>query len=192
MKNRIMLTYLISLMHLLILCSCNQKPEPETYLIPSDFIGKVNILFNQNGTPVKYKNVNGQEVIHTPQIGEPVKYENGRRVYEIPASGILLTQFKDEYGFVDRKYYSVDATGKRTELEVFKFEHFKKDSAGYVVKNNIQKGVFGDGTSVSYGNMNLKAQDFYVSAYNQLDSFFTKEYLKNFNEKVERITRLKL
>lgn len=192
MKNRIMPTFLMRLLHFLVLSSCNQKPEPEIYLIPADFTGNVNILFNQNGTPVKYKDVNGHEAIYTPQTGQPVKYEDGKRVYEIPADGILLTQFKPEFGIVDRKYYSVDSARKRTELEVFKFEHFKKDSAGYVVKNKDQKGIFGDGTSMSYGNMNIKAQDFTVSTFSQLDSFSTKEYLKNFNEKIERITGLKL
>ena len=47
MKNKIMLAHLISLVHLLILGSCNQKAETETYLIPEGFTGKVNIIFNR-------------------------------------------------------------------------------------------------------------------------------------------------
>jgi len=65
--------------------SCN-NPEPETYLIPREFTGRVDVIFNRKD-------------------GSPPKYENGRRVYEIPSSGVLLTQFKDEYGLVDHRYY---------------------------------------------------------------------------------------
>ena len=45
--------------------SCQNQPEPEDYLIPEGFKGRVNVIFNQ-------------------QNGVPAKYENGRRVYEIP------------------------------------------------------------------------------------------------------------
>ena len=86
--------------------SC-QRAEPETYLIPSEFKGKVQIIFNQNAIPVKYKNEYGRDTIYTPQLGNPIKYESGRRVYEIPSNGILLTQFKNNDGFIDRKYFLI-------------------------------------------------------------------------------------
>ena len=54
--------------------SCN-NPESETYLIPQGFTGRVNVIFSRKD-------------------GAPTKYENNRRVYEIPANGVLLTQFK--------------------------------------------------------------------------------------------------
>jgi hypothetical protein len=50
--------------------SCNQKAEPETYLIPSNFVGKVNILFSRSDGVAKI-------------------YEGNRRVYKIPSNGIL-------------------------------------------------------------------------------------------------------
>ena len=78
--KRILEVYLISFVQ--IVSSCYQRAEPETYLIPSNFTGEVNILFNQNGVPTKYKNEYGQDTIYTPKIGNPMKYENGRRVYE--------------------------------------------------------------------------------------------------------------
>lgn len=172
--------------------SCNQKAEPETYLIPSTFTGEVNIFFNQNGIPIRYKDMRDRDTVYLPKMGNPIKYEKGRRIYEIPANGILLTQFKNNNGFIDRVYFSVDANNKRTPLEVFKFEHFKKDSAGYVVDDKMKKGIFGDGTSGSLGigNLNIPFQDFTVSDYNQLDSFSTKEYLKIFNEKIGKILSL--
>ena len=106
--------YLITFIQ--IVSSCGQKAEPETYLIPSNFTGEINILFKQNGVPYKDKNKYGRDTTYTPALGKPPKYENGRRVYEIPSDGILLTQFTPNPGFTDTKYFSVDSNGKRTLL----------------------------------------------------------------------------
>ncbi len=167
MKNKIMLTYLMGLMYLMTLSSCHRKAEPETYLVPKDFIGRVNIIMNQ-------------------KEGSEKKYEDGRRVYEIPTDGVLLTQFTINDGLTDRKYYSVDGAGKRTELEVFKFEHFKKDSAGYVVKNKEQVGIFLNGTSGQYGNPPNAVwwQEFMVCSSNNKDSLFTPQSKKEFEGKL--------
>lgn len=169
MKNKIMLIYLISLVHLLALSSCHQKAEPETYLLPNGFTGRVNIILNQ-------------------KEGSEMKYEDGRRVYEIPSDGILLTQFTINDGFMDRKYYSVDGAGKRTELEVFQFEHFKKDSAGYVVNNKEQVGIFLNGTSGQYGNPPNAVwwQEFMVCSYNNKDSLFAPQSKKEFEGKLTK------
>lgn len=182
--------YLIAFMQLLI--SCNQKAEPETYLIPSDFNGEVNILFNQNGIPVKYKNEYGRDTIYTPKLGNPIKYENGRRIYEIPANGILLTQFKDTYGFIDKKYFSVNNNGERMPMKVFDYEYNKDGTIKWVVNNKNEKGIFGDGTTGSYGNINIAFEDFIVCSYCELDSFYTNEYRINFDGNIEKITGLTL
>jgi len=170
------------------LSSC-QRAEPETYLIPSSFTGRVQIIFNQNGIPYKYKNMYGKDTVYTPRLGEPIKYENGRRIYEIPLSGILLTQFKSNPGFIDTEYYSVDSNGKREPLEIFKFEHFKKDSAGYVVKDENQKGIFGNGTSGSIGNEHIPYQEFVVSDYKHLNGFL-RMLNSAFDERVEQVLNL--
>jgi hypothetical protein len=185
----ILVIYLIALIQMLSAC---QKAEPETYLIPSAFKGKVNIIFNQNGIPVKYKNESESDIVYTPQMGIPVKYENGRRIYEIPSDGLLLTQFKDNYGVIDRQYYSVDSEGKRIPLEIFKYEYGSDGTIKWIVKDKNTKGVFLDGTSVSYGNMNIPAQEFIISSYTNLDSFYTKEYRNNFDDKLDKATGLKL
>lgn len=182
--------YFIALMQML--HSCYQKAEPETYLVPSGFIGRVEILFNQTGVPIQYKNEYGRDTVYVSQIGKPIKYENERRVYEIPSDGILLTQFKDNDGFVDRKYFSVDGNGKRTPLVIFELEHYKHDSTRWIVKDKHEKGIFGDGISGSYGNMNIPYQYFIVSSYNGLDSFYTKEYQNYFDDKIEKVTGLTL
>lgn len=181
--------YLIAFMQML--SSCYQKAEPETYLIPANFTGRVEILFNQNGVPYEDKNKYGRDTIYTPQMGKPIKYENGRRIYEIPSSGILLTQFKINDGFIDTKYFSIDGNGKRTPLEVFELEHYKRDSTRWIVKDKNKKGIFASGTNGSYG-MHIPFQFFIVSSYDELDSFYTKEYQTNFDDKIEKVTGITL
>ena len=60
-----------------------------------------------------------------------------------------------------------------------------------MVSDRNKKGIFGDGTSGSYG-MHIPFQDFTVCSYNQLDSFNAKEYRRYFDDKIEKITGITL
>jgi hypothetical protein len=51
--------------------SC-RNPEPADFLIPKGYSGRVVVVFEQ-------------------KEGAKHKYVNGRRIYEIPSNGILLT-----------------------------------------------------------------------------------------------------
>ena len=167
--------YLVALMQLV--TGCNQKAEPETYLIPANFTGKVNILFNKEG-------------------GAGKEYDGKRRLYKIPSDGILVTQFNVNDGFIDREYYTVDSAGRRIRLEVYMLDNSKRDTAEYVVSDKNKKGIFEDGTSGQYGNTgdnkSVQYQEFIVSSLNQLDNFYTKQYQRDFDKKIERITGLTL
>lgn len=163
------MTFTILISFLMSLTGCYNHPEPETYLIPKGFTGRVNVIFNQKN-------------------GAAIKYENGRRIYEIPSNGILLTQFKDEYGIINHQYYYVDSAGKRSELEVYKFEHFKKDSAGYVVTDKNKVGIFLDGTTGTYGNSDdkrsVKWQEFWVTSDNERKKI---EPIDSFENRVKKL-----
>ena len=69
-----LLTFMVAIT--LVSCSCHFRGDDEIYLIPNQFTGPVFILFNQPN-------------------GEHLQYENGKRIYEIPPDGILLT--RDEF-----------------------------------------------------------------------------------------------
>jgi hypothetical protein len=151
------------------LSSCHQKPEAETYLIPEGFKGRATVIFNQ-------------------KEGASPKYENGRRVYEIPANGILLTQFKDEYGIVDHQYYYINSSGKKTALQIYKYEYNKDGTTKWIIKNKNEEGIFLDGTTGQYAKeSDAPFQLFIVSNNNELDSFYTMEYQKNFKEKINKL-----
>ncbi len=102
--------------------SCNTA-EPEDYLIPNDYKGRVCIIFNRNQ-------------------GAPTKYENGRRVYQIPDNGILLTQFKDEYGLIDHHYYHIDKSGKRTALKIYTYSYNPDGTTKWKIENAREIGIF--------------------------------------------------
>ena len=73
------------------------RAEPEVHLLPAGFTGPVVILFDQaNGTPPRR--------------------EGRARVYEIPASGILRTQFRENDGWSSPRYYYVDSAGQRSPV----------------------------------------------------------------------------
>lgn len=162
MKPMFNLIWMFSLLQFM--TSCKQQPEPETYLIPYGLKGKVNVIFNQPN-------------------GASVKYENGRRLYEIPESGILLTQFKDEDGLVNHQYYYVDSTGNRQPLKIV----LEADN-----NNANEVGIFRDGTVGVYGSSDnpksLKYQEFYVTDAKDFESYFSQEYQQKFEDKVKELT----
>ncbi|MEO6047230.1 MAG: hypothetical protein ABIQ57_07130 [Candidatus Kapaibacterium sp.] len=69
---------LISLIAFVVLTSCN-KSEQDVVVVPKNFKGYVLVIFNQKN-------------------GAAPKYEDNKRVYEIPENGILKTQFESNYG----------------------------------------------------------------------------------------------
>lgn len=77
--------------------SCTKKGDDEIHLIPKGFTGTVAIIFGQAD-------------------GIPQKWEKGKRVYEIPANGILKTQFSFNAGLISDKYYYIDNSGHRMEI----------------------------------------------------------------------------
>lgn len=76
------------------------KPEPETFLIPANFEGKVRIVY-------------GEECGINPST------INGRRELEIPKNGLLIIQPEFEAGIIDHEYYFVDQQGKRTPIKQY-------------------------------------------------------------------------
>jgi hypothetical protein len=65
----------------LTIISCNNS-DSEVIVLPKNYKGYVVVIFNQKN-------------------GSSPKFENGKRLYEIPPSGILKTQFKGNYGLKD-------------------------------------------------------------------------------------------
>jgi len=105
---------------LIFLSSCLNQAEPEIHLIPKDYKGPIIIIFDD-------------------KQGNPVKYENGNRVYEISQDGILRTQFKKQSGSIapgKLKYYYYDTNGRK-EINYLQSTANITDSATYIFSKEL-------------------------------------------------------
>jgi hypothetical protein len=153
-----------------------RRPEKETFLIPEGYKGNVVVIFNQPD-------------------GEKPEYENGRRIYRIPHSGILFTQLKDEEGMIDQQYYYVSPNGERRKLGVLDVRDFNE---AWTTEKNLHEpprdslAVFNPGTMGTMGNANGDSKIFSqlsVGTYNDLRNLrdFSSEYI----DSLQNVTRRK-
>lgn len=149
--------------------------EPETFLIPSSYRGKVHVLFDE-------------------QCGQNEVYENGRRIYNVPAGGILLTQFKDEYGFIDQQYFFVDSLGRRVAIPQMDVRDFNEV---WTIEKNPNEpsrdslGVFHAGRTGggTFNDRDFSFQEFYVATYQQLKDSFQLRYDIKFDSIEQELLR---
>jgi len=80
----------IFILTIFLIIGCNMK-ENEVYILPDNYIGYVIIIFGQ-------------------EEGSEKKYFNGKRIYDIPDSGILKTKFDANYGSSDFPEYYYNNT----------------------------------------------------------------------------------
>lgn len=84
-------------------CEKSMQCEKEIYLLPDGFRGKMIVFFDQAG-------------------GEEMLYEDSARVYNIPPSGYLKTQFPKNGGCMNDNrlnFYYLDSLGIRKPLDYF-------------------------------------------------------------------------
>ncbi|WP_204346601.1 DUF6843 domain-containing protein [Psychroserpens algicola] len=151
--------------------------EPETFLIPNDYRGRVNIIYKKDCGILLEKTDNGL-------------------TYKIPNDGILLLSNEQKYGFINHKYYLVDKEGKKTELPKMDIRDFNEDHTLEKKPNEPPRntlGVFHWGRTGSIGKMtdqngevsnkdNLYTfNEFYISTYNDLKEKFNFRYDQKFD-----------
>jgi|GEM_PF-2029808 len=135
----------------------SSRIEPETFLLPENYRGKVQIVYSP--------------------CGEKAEYENGRRLYRIPENGVLVTQFEAEYGIVDHQFFFVDANGKRTPLEET-YAPGKGDQPGVY--------GLGTGHSPANGSEpETHFQEFFVGSEKEQAGFYEPQY-ENLRDSVEQ------
>ncbi|MEK3876483.1 DUF6843 domain-containing protein [Paenibacillus sp. FSL M7-0420] len=90
----------------LLLASCNSnKSKLNTYLIPNNYVGWVQIIYNQEGF-------------------NAIKQDHGRNIFTIPESGVLKTSTPDvEYGISFEEFYYYDEQNKQQKLDVDQMIH---------------------------------------------------------------------
>lgn len=97
------ITILIFSLFLFIGCKESFQCEKEIYLLPPGFRGELIVYFDQPD-------------------GLPIEYEDDARVYRIPKSGFLKSQFKKNGGCMTEnriRFYYLDGMGKGEEIDYF-------------------------------------------------------------------------
>jgi hypothetical protein len=90
---------------ILSITSCNTA-EPATYFLPENFEGMFTVIYSQ-------------------KFGKSKEYENDRRIYRIPSSGILMTQFDFQDGNRNDLFLIKSSRGYDTLQEFLPAEPFK-------------------------------------------------------------------
>ena len=144
------------------------KAEPETFLIPQDFRGKITIFYEE-------------------PCGEKPIYESGRRIYKFPENGILITNFKRTKGFLDQEFYFVDENGNRNKIpkkDVRDFNFNGRLSKTETKPSRYEIGAFfswGDAPPIFIGKYN----SFIISSYRYFEKSEKESWqiMKDFSEK---------
>ncbi|MDG1697977.1 MAG: lipoprotein [Polaribacter sp.] len=96
------------LLILFMVSSCSSG-EKEIYILPKDYTGYIILIFNQE---------NGAEK----------KYEEDKRVYDIPSSGILKTQFKPNFGWSEFSEFYYENSNSKKIPYTYEFKELNADS----------------------------------------------------------------
>ena len=91
------MTFICVTFSLLSACSDSKENAPTIYLIPEGYVGSIYIVYD------------------IPN-GETPKYEGESRIYDIPTSGMLITQMKTRYNNGEALFYYKNDDGTRTQI----------------------------------------------------------------------------
>jgi len=157
---------------------------PETFLIPENYKGQVNIIFKEG-------------------CGTKLQKTDEGIVYKIPNDGILIIDNELKTGFIEHRYFYVDKEGKRTEIPKMDVRDFNEE---WTLEKNPNEpprdklGIFHWGRTGSIGSIiNDKGEvtnkdeqydflEFYVSTYTDLTEKFGFKYEQKFDSiKTERL-----
>lgn len=129
------------------LSSC-QTGEQEIVIVPTDYTGYIVIIHNQ-------------------EHGNPIRYEGKKRVYEIPQSGILRTQFSGNYGWVGLTEFYYESIAQEKQIP------FKVDADSLP-----SDSIVAFGGSTGKANKDLEGKEtvefklFYVGTKEQIDKAY--------------------
>lgn len=128
---------------LLCILGCTPKGEDNIYLLENGYTGKVIILYDQ-------------------KMGDEKEYEGNKRLYRIPASGVLKTQFFINRGYrlLPEVYY--DNNGERVTIPVV--IDLTEEDENRVVATLATTGKLYD----AYGKIGLEYSIFYVGTIEQI------------------------
>jgi asparagine N-glycosylation enzyme membrane subunit Stt3 len=132
----------------ILIFGCSIKEEV-TFILPEGYVGYVIIIYDQKD-------------------GEKVKYDGSTRVYEIPSSGILKTQFSADYGWSDfpKFYYN-----NNDSEEIVYFYDFDQIPSGKIVSYGNTTGTANKDLK---GDFTVNFSKHYIGTKEQIESAIEK------------------
>ncbi|MDQ3634749.1 MAG: DUF6843 domain-containing protein [Aridibacter sp.] len=162
-KSKLVLTVLpvpIILISFILFYIFLPKAQPETFLIPQNYRGEIQIIFDE-------------------QCGQELKYIDGRRIYEFSNDGLIITKASQTFGVVDREFYLINEYGNRTELPELHWSNFDKEKEDWhwiFSSNELSKDMVG--VFWAYHN----SFSFMISDYYSIKENFKEEKEKQFHK----------
>jgi len=151
------------------------RQEAETYLIPEDYRGFIYVIFDQeNGEPKSYER----------------KWGKRRRLYVIPPSGVLFSQFSSKEGKPNAKYFLVNPDGHREKLMTINtyeaYDHnLKLDPEIRVIWNEFNfLSYFLSDQCPAFTQSEVPFKKVFVGPFG--------DYFENYETHIEKFCRLKL
>ena len=84
--------------------------EAEAFIIPATYRGEIVVFYDE-------------------PCGNPAKFEQGMRLYEISPEGILVTKAPENDGYLNRRFYFVREDGTHQEIPQFGRQDFETEKA---------------------------------------------------------------
>nr|WP_288836392.1 hypothetical protein [uncultured Flavobacterium sp.] len=132
------------------------RKTPETYLIPVSVDRYFRVVYNE-------------------KCGIEPKYERGRRIFEIPKSGILIVKSKFESGWLNHEYYLVDDKGNRLRVDGSNFDYKKPEkipSVSFRGTGLMSLDTYGQSLNVRYSDFFINSDSSLISTdYKEMESF---------------------
>ena len=163
-------------------CLSGTHIEKEVFYIPDEMEGKIFVLFDC-------------------EDGKPKKWKNGKRLYEIPPSGVLKTKFKENTGYISFKEegiaYEVDKYKEWVEFyyadneyrpikKINYVPYYAPDYRSYLEKNGINATGTNAVSISSNGKDEYTNTHYYIFSGDSL-TYNTKFFPKKRKEEWSRI-----
>lgn len=127
------------------------KAEAETFLIPNNYRGEIVVFYDE-------------------PCGEEPLIEKGRRIYHLSTEGVLITKFKKNRGYLDRKFYLTTDDGDWTEIPLFGRQDFQTEKEEWT---NLQSMPVEELTKDTVGVFHTYGGDTYGLSRNSLGNRIT-------------------
>lgn len=153
-------SFFILITSLILLPACETDRTPETFLLSENFKGFFYIVYEQS---------NGQDMV----------FEQNRRVYSIPMTGVLFTKFKNDWrsikienGVINQQFYFVGDNGKRKRIKVLDTGDFNNEATTYLKQEQYSRDSLGaffiSAGIISNDKITLTTNQYYIGKYNDL------------------------